>query len=80
MLLYHCYTVKNQGVKDFLTNKLGINADNVKIGLTKRYQKVVNPHDAARWYDQVDGKLVDGEIRISIDCEGIRVDRAFERS
>ncbi len=56
---------ENQGVKDFLTNKLGINADNVKIGFTKRYQKVVNPHDAARWYDQVDGKLVNGEIRIS---------------
>lgn len=56
---------ENQGVKDFLTNKLGINADNVKIGFTKRYQKVVNPHDAARWYDQVDRKLVNGEIRIS---------------
>lgn len=61
---------ENQEVKDFITNKLGINADDVKIGFSKRYQKVVNPHDAARWYDQVDGKLVDGEIRI-LDLKNI---------
>lgn len=61
---------ENREVKDFLTNKLGIDTDEVKIGFTRREQKVVNPHDAAKWYEQVEKKLVEGKIKIS-DLKGI---------
>ena len=56
---------ENQEVKDFLTNKLGINTDNIKIEFKKRNQDVVNPHDAARWYERVRGRFGDGVIKIS---------------
>jgi energy-coupling factor transporter ATP-binding protein EcfA2 len=61
---------ENREVKDFLTNKLGIDTDKVTIGFTRREQKVVNPHDAAKWYEQVEKKLVEGKIKIS-DLKGI---------
>lgn len=61
---------ENREVKDFLTNKLGIDTDEVTIGFTRREQKVVNPHDAAKWYEQVEKKLVEGKIKIS-DLKGI---------
>ncbi|MBR5551395.1 MAG: AAA family ATPase [Muribaculaceae bacterium] len=61
---------ENLEVKDFLTNKLGIDTDEVTIGFTRREQKVVNPHDAAKWYEQVEKKLVEGKIKIS-DLKGI---------
>ncbi len=56
---------ENRDVKDFLTAKLGINADNVKIGFETRNQDVVNPHDASNWYKQVEGQLIDKNIQIS---------------
>lgn len=61
---------ENREVKDFLTNKLGIDTDEVTIGFTRREQRVVNPHDAAKWYEQVEKKLVEGKIKIS-DLKGI---------
>lgn len=61
---------ENREVKDFLTNKLGIDTDEITIGFTRREQKVVNPHDAAKWYEQVEKKLVEGKIKIS-DLKGI---------
>ena len=56
---------ENQEVKDFLINKLGINADNIKIEFKKRNQDVVNPHDAARWYERVRGRFGEELIKIS---------------
>ena len=56
---------ENREVKDFLTNKLGINTDNIKIEFKKRNQDVVNPHDAARWYERVRGRFGEGVIKIS---------------
>ncbi len=64
---------ENQEVKDFLINKLGINADNIKIEFKKRNQDVVNPHDAARWYERVRGRFGEEVIKIS-DLKDIDLD------
>lgn len=64
---------ENQEVKDFLINKLGINADNIKIEFKKRKQDVVNPHDAARWYERVRERFGEEVIKIS-DLKDIDLD------
>ena len=56
---------ENIEVKDFLTNKLGINVTNIKIRFTKRTQELEKKHDASTWYNEVETKLGNGEISIS---------------
>lgn len=55
---------ENIEVKDFLTNKLGINVNDVKIRFTRRAQESEKAHDASTWYNEVETKLGNGEISI----------------
>lgn len=57
---------ENREVKDFLTNKLGINADDVKIRFTRKIQESERSHDASNWYKEVETKLGNGEFSISV--------------
>ncbi len=52
-------------VKGFLTNKLGINVEDVKIGFTRKIQEAERNHDASNWYKEVETKLGNGEFPIS---------------
>jgi len=56
---------ENREVKDFLTNKLKINVENVKIRFTRKIQETERNHDASNWYKEVETKLGNGEIPIS---------------
>ena len=56
---------EDREVKDFLTNKLGINVENVKIGFTRKIQEAERNHDASNWYKEVENKLGNGEFTIS---------------
>ncbi len=55
---------ENIEIKDFLTNKLGINVNDVKIRFTRRAQESEKAHDASTWYNEVETKLGNGEISI----------------
>lgn len=56
---------ENREVKDFLTNKLGINVENVKIRFTRKIQESEKSHDASNWYKNVETRLGNGEFSIS---------------
>lgn len=45
---------ENREVKDFLTNKLGINVEDVKIKFTRKIQETERNHDASNWYREVE--------------------------
>ncbi len=56
---------ENREVKDFLSNKLGINEEDVKIKFTRKTQEIERNHDASNWYKEVENKLGNGEFTIS---------------
>lgn len=56
---------ENREVKDFLSNKLEINEEDVKIKFTRKTQEVERNHDASNWYKVVENKLGNGEFTIS---------------
>lgn len=56
---------ENREVKDFLSNKLGINEEDVKIKFTRKTQEIERNHDASNWYKEVENKLGNGEFMIS---------------
>ena len=56
---------ENREVKDFLSNKLEINEEDVKIKFTRKTQEIERNHDASNWYKEVENKLGNGEFTIS---------------